>query len=299
MKIIVTGSLGNVSKPLTEVLVKNGHDVTVISSTVDRKEAIEALGAKAAIGTLDDVDFLTETFTGADAVYLMSTLGAKSFFDQDVQIVEEMSKLGENYKTAIERSGVKKVVQLSAIGAHKNSGNGNLVFHYNIENILKELPADVSIKVMRPASFLVNLMKSIPNIKEKGIIISNYTGDTKEPWVYPADIAAAIAEEMEKPFNGRSIRYVASDEVSPNEIAETLGKAIGKPELKWTAVPSEQMLAGMISMGMNSEAAQGLVEMQTAQGNGSLYEDYFKNRPLLGKIKLVDFAKEFAEVYQK
>jgi NAD(P)H dehydrogenase (quinone) len=32
MKITVTGSLGNISKPLTEILVKAGHQVTVISS---------------------------------------------------------------------------------------------------------------------------------------------------------------------------------------------------------------------------------------------------------------------------
>jgi nucleoside-diphosphate-sugar epimerase len=31
MKIIVTGSTGNISKPLTQKLVAAGHDVTVIS----------------------------------------------------------------------------------------------------------------------------------------------------------------------------------------------------------------------------------------------------------------------------
>jgi len=28
-----------------------------------------------------------------------------------------------------------------------------------------------------------------------------------------------------------------------------------------------------------------------------LYEDYYLNRPTLGKVKLTDFAKEFAAVY--
>lgn len=32
MKIIITGSLGNISKPLTGVLVGQGHSVTAISS---------------------------------------------------------------------------------------------------------------------------------------------------------------------------------------------------------------------------------------------------------------------------
>lgn len=32
MKIVITGSLGNIGKSLTPILVQNGHSVTVISS---------------------------------------------------------------------------------------------------------------------------------------------------------------------------------------------------------------------------------------------------------------------------
>ena len=71
MKIIVTGSLGHIGKPLTEELAKKDADVTVISSKEDKKKDIEAAGAKAAIGSVANVDFLIKTFTGADAVYCM------------------------------------------------------------------------------------------------------------------------------------------------------------------------------------------------------------------------------------
>ena len=46
MKIIVTGSLGNISKPLTEELVRKGHSVTVVSSKPNKQKAIELLGAR-------------------------------------------------------------------------------------------------------------------------------------------------------------------------------------------------------------------------------------------------------------
>ena len=71
MKIIITGSLGHVGKPLTEELVGKGYTVTVISSKAEKREEIKELGATAAIGSLEDVDFLVSTFTGADAVYCM------------------------------------------------------------------------------------------------------------------------------------------------------------------------------------------------------------------------------------
>lgn len=299
MKIIVTGSLGHISQPLTKELVQKGHSVTVISSQTERQTAIEAIGAKAAIGTMEDADFLAETFKGAEAVYLMETIGEGSFFDQNLDFVPAITQIGENYKLAIEQSGVKRVVHLSSIGAHTNKGNGILVMHYNVENILNQLPSGVSIKFMRPAGFYTNFFRQMQTIKTQGAIVSNYGGDTKEPWVSPLDIAAAIAEEMEKPFEGRTTRYIASDEVSPNEIAKLLGEAIGNHDLKWLVISDEQLLNGMLSAGMNPQIAEGFVEMQAAQGSGLLYEDYYLNKPILGRVKLADFAKDFALAYNR
>ncbi len=54
MKIVVTGSLGHISKPLAHELVQKGHSVTVISSKAERKKDIEAMGAKAAIGSMEN-----------------------------------------------------------------------------------------------------------------------------------------------------------------------------------------------------------------------------------------------------
>ena len=296
MKIIVTGSLGHISLPLTKELVQKGHEVIVISSKPEKQKDIEALGATAAIGTMEDAEFLTATFRGADAVYTMIAPG--NFFDPNFDLMAECRKLANNYVQAIRQSGVKHVVHLSSIGAHTDKGNGILAFHHNVEQILGTLPPDVSIKFMRPVGFYYNLFAFIQTIKTQGAIISNYGGDIKDLWVSPLDIAAVIAEEMEKPFDGRTVRYIASDEVSPNEVAGILGKAIGKPDLKWIAIPDDQMLNGMIAAGMNPNIARGLVEMNASRLT-ILYEDYYHNRPVLSKVKMTDFAKEFAAVFNQ
>ena len=299
MKIIVTGSLGNISKPLTKELVQKGHQVTVVSSKPERQKDIEAMGAKAAIGTMEDADFLTTTFKGADAVYVMETMGGNSFFDPNLDIIAAINKIGNSYKQAVEQSGVKRVVHLSSVGAHTDKGNGLLAFHYNVENILKTLPSDVSITFMRPVGFYYNLLGFINTIKTQDVIATNYGGESKKPWVSPIDIAAAVAEELATPFEGRKVRYVASDEISCNELASLLGAAIGKPDLKWVVIPDEQLLNGMLSAGMNPKVAAGLVEMNASTNSGDLYEDYFRNRPTLGKVKLAEYAKEFAAVYNQ
>jgi len=297
MKITITGSLGHISKPLAKQLLEKGHTITIISSKLEKQKEIEALGAEAAIGTIEDVDFLTTAFTSADAVYCMEP--PTGFLDHDLNLFEHINMLGKNFAKAILQSGVKRVVHLSSIGAHTNQGNGILAFHYNMENILKQLPHDVAIIFMRPVGFYYNLFAFINTIKTQGAIISNYGGDEKEPWVSPIDIADAIAEEIVKPFEGRKIRYIASDEISPNEVANILGKAIGKPGLKWLAMTDEEILKGFIAAGMNKNIAKGLVEMNASRRGGVLYEDYYRNKPSLGKIKLTDFAKEFATAFNQ
>lgn len=300
MNIVITGSLGNIGKPLTQELVQKGHTVTVISRKEERKKEIEAIGAKAAIGAMQDADFLAATFKGADIVYLMESWeGMASIFDKDADFIGAFNSIGNNYKQAVEQSGVKRIVHLSSIGAHTNKGTGSLFLHNTVENILKQLPGDVAIKFMRPVSFYTNIFRYMETIRNQGAIIQSYGGDQKEPWVSPLDIAAAVAAEMEKPFSGRTIHYLASEEVSPNEVAKIIGEAIGKPDLKWLVIPGEQMLDHMLAAGMNEWIAKGLVEMQAAQGSGSLYDDYYQNRPVMGKVKLVDFAKEFALIYHQ
>lgn len=301
MKIVLTGSISNIGKPLVKELVEQGHSVTVISSNKQRLPEILALGAEAAIGIMQDVIFLSNTFQGADIVYLMETMDAAGgdLSDQEVDFIGVINQIGHNYKQAVEASGVKKIVHLSSIGAHMEKDNGILIFHHNAENILKQLPAEVAIKTMRPVGFYTNMFGFMNTIKNQGAIISNYGGDKKEPWVSPLDIAAVIAEEIDKPFEGRTIRYIASDEVSPNEIARALGNAIGKPDLQWKVISDEALLNEWLGIGFNPQVAHGFVEMQASQGNGKLYEDYYQHVPVLGKVKLSDFAQQFAAAYNK
>jgi len=296
MKIIVTGSLGYVGKPLTEELIKKGHSVTVISSNADKQKDIEALGAKAAIGTMEDVDFLTDTFSGADAVYCMLAL-IGSFADpanSADKVIKQADAVANNYVQAIERSGVKRVVYLSSIGADMEKDSGLIIIHHNAENTLNKLPSDVSVSFMRPSGFYKNLFAFVPAIKSQGLIAASYGGDDLNILVSNIDIAEAIVEELESTTTGRKVRYVASDILTCNEAAGILGTAIGKPELKWVTISDEQQLNGYKAHGMNDSLALKFVEMNASIHNGKFYEDYNRHKPTLGKVKLKDFAKEFA-----
>lgn len=297
MKIIVTGSLGNISKPLTIELVQKGHSVTVISSNPENKTAIETLGATAAIGSVEDIDFLTTIFTEADAVYCM--IPRANYFDPTLDLDAFTRKIGNNYAEAIENSGVKRAVFLSSIGAHLDKNSGIILRYHEIENMLNKLP-NAAITFMRPTSFFYNLLAYVPMIKHQGVIAANYGADQLIPWVSPIDIAEAIAEELVTPLDGQKVRYVASEELTGNQTTRILGAAIGKPDLKWVLTSDDETLAGLITIGMQPKIAAGLVEMYAGLYNGLLGEDYYRNRPaVMGKVKLEDYAKDFAAVYNQ
>jgi uncharacterized protein YbjT (DUF2867 family) len=291
MKYIVTGSLGHISKPLAEKLIAEGHSATVISSKPDKTPQIEALGATAAIGSVEDVGFLIKTFTGADAVYTMvpPTSDApdwKGFIHQ----------IGKNYAEAIKASGVKKVVNLSSIGAHMPKGCGPVSGIHYVEVELNKLE-DVDIVHLRPVYFYYNLLGNIGIIKHMGIIGGNY-GDATLPMVHPNDIAAAAAQELlSLNFTGKSIRYIAGGEYKPAEIAKILGAAIGKPDLQWVDFKDEDTLGGMLQAGFSHEVASNYVEMGSAIRSGEMSAEYEKSKPAFSPTKLTDFAKEFAAIY--
>lgn len=292
MNVVVTGSLGHVSRPLTQELVQKGHAVTVITSNPEKRAAIEAVGATAAIGSIENAHFLAATFTGADAVYCMIP---PNFAVPDSR--EYYRSVGRSYTQAIGQSGVKRVVHLSSWGAHLNEGTGFILGSHDVEQMLDAL-SDVAITHLRPGSFYYNLFSFAGMIKEAGLIGTNYGGDDKIVWVHPKDIAAVAAEELTTRATGRTVRYVASDERTASETARALGAAIGKPDLRWVTFTDEQTQAGMEQNGVPAHLAANFVELGASIHSGALGEDYQLHKPdLMGKVKVTDFANEFAAAF--
>ncbi|WP_343694354.1 NAD(P)H-binding protein [Flavobacterium sp.] len=288
MKIILSGSLGNIGKPLTVNLVAAGHDVTVISSSADRKAEIENLGAKAAIGSVSDADFLTETFKNADALFAMTppNLGGAN-------VIANTVAAGKSFATAIENANVKRVVMLSSIGADLPSGTGPIAGLYQIEKLYNELNASVTF--LRAGYFYTNFYNDVPMIKGAGIMGGNYPTDVKIPLVHPADIALAVAEELQKTPSVKNVRYIVSDLRTPADAAKVFGAAIAKPELPWVEFTDEQSFEGMTQAGIPEEIAKLYTEMGVGLKTGKIAEHFItSNSSIDGKTKLEDFAKEFA-----
>ncbi|SEW36816.1 NmrA family NAD(P)-binding protein [Chitinophaga arvensicola] len=286
MKIVLTGSLGNISKPLTALLVKEGHQVTLISTDAGKRSQIAAMGAQPAIGSIQDPSFLVKTFTGADLVYCMNPL---DFTAWNLDIWDTNM---DNYVQAIRETGVKRVIVLSGWVAH-------LLQTVQPEKKFEAL-TETSVTFVRPGPFYSNFYHLKDMIRQQGMIASNYGGDDLIAFVAPEDIAAAIVEEIHTPVHaGLKAIYVVSEELTCTQAARIIGAAIGIPELQWTVLPGEQVKQALEANGVSPEVAGLLVEMQETMHNGKAQQDYYLHQPVSGKIKLQDFAREFADWYHK
>ena len=293
MHYIITGSLGNISKPLTAQLTQAGHRVTVITSDQSKQTAIEELGAQAAIGSVTDNDFLANTFAGADAVYLMvpNNFAAPS-------ILEHQKAVSNSYINALKASGVKRVVLLSSIGAHLRHGAGPIDGLGYLEDQLSQM--DVHAKILRPSYFFYNLHSMGGMLRHAGIMGSNF-GGTNDPiaLTHTNDIADVAAKHLlAADFEGQTVEYVVSDERTSADIARVLGTVAGKPETPWIQFSDEDALNGMLQAGMGEDLANRYVEMGRAFREGRATEHYVQHKPAFGKVKLEDFAREFKAVYE-
>lgn len=295
MKVTLTGSLGHISKPLAETLIAAGHDVTIISHSQDRASQITALGATPAIGSIHDETFLTQAFTGADAVYLMITAASGS---EDVFEAGRQQAL--TYANAVKAASVKRVVNLSSVGANLGPEVGALHVYNVIEGVLtRELP-EVNLTFLRPTAMFYNLLSNIPSIKRDHTIYTNSSLTKRNSWIAPTDIVPVAVKALTAPEPGVTMQYIASDEKSYTEVAAILAQALDLPDLKVTQISDDVMLHNLLAAGMPTEFTRQYIKMTAYERDNDFYADYRAHQPVLGPTKLTDFAAgTFAAAYHQ
>jgi len=290
----ITGSLGNIGRSLVTLLIAKGHEVTVISHSPERADAIRALAAVPAIGSIEDVNFLANAFAGADAVFLMIP---PRFDAADTR--GYMLSVADAYVAALSSSGVRHVVNLSSIGAHIPDGPGPTGTNFLIEERLNAL-SGVNILHLRPGLFYTNFYGSIPVIRHQRVLGNNFSSAVPMLMTDPRDIAEEAARAMDqRDPSGVSICYVVSDEKNGGDIAGMLGRSIGQPELPWIQLADEDLLGGLVANGMSVDAAQVyVVGIGAGLRDQLLFDDYrHGGHRIVGKTRFEDFAREFAAVY--
>lgn len=290
MKIAMLGSMGNINRLVIPQLVQAGHDVTVISTSDQRRAAIEAAGAHAAIGTMTDIDFLSETFTGKDVVYLM--LSGSIGTDPFAGAIEQ----AQIWRQAIENASVKNVVDLSSIGADADEVAGSLHAYNLIEGVLRSL--DINIAFVRPTGFYANLFSNLTSIKQDHAIYANIAADLEQKWVAPADIAAVVYPLIAHTPAGITVHYAYSDTFSGADFVTALQQALNMPDLHWVQISDEQYEQGLLTNGVPEKIAASLVQTSHYQRHPEqVYADLLAQQTPAGQVKLADFIRTYVDAF--
>ena len=265
---VVTGATGNTGRIIVNGLLARGEKVRAMARSADHLKSEVAKGAEAFVGQLGDSDALARALDGAKAAYLMipPDITNPDFRSYQDQLVESIGK-------AVEKAGLSHAVVLSSVGADKAEKTGPVLGLHNFEERLNRIKA-LNVLALRPAYFMENTLPQATLIKMFGMTAGPLRGDLTLPMIATRDIGEYATNALLKlDFQGKQTRELLGQrDLSYNEVASIIGKAIGNPDLKYTQLPDEQVRGGMMSMGMSGSIVDLLLEMAAALNSGQMKE---------------------------
>ena len=279
---VVSGATGHTGSAVAKTLLDKNLPVRVIVRNREKAAELEKLGAEIAVADLQDADALSEALKGGTILYLMNPPNYQSE-DQ----FAELEKVIAAFQTAIKNSALEKIVVLSSVGGHLESGTGNILTAYKLEQAFGDL--DIPVTFIRAGSFMENWDAVLETAKTQGVLPGFFEPlDRKIPQVAAADIGRVAAEAMQEKTTENKVIELAGFWTSPEETAEAVGKVLGR-EVKAITVPREQWV-GILSHHNSPKNAESLAAMFDGFNSGHI--KFETENQIAGKITLEDFMRE-------
>lgn len=262
-KFVVAGVSGHVGAVVAGDLLAAGEKVTVIVRDAQKGAAWSARGAQVAIGSLDDGGFVAATVKGTDGFFALipPSYGAADFYGAQRQAADGIA-------AGVKAGGVPLVVLLSSVGADRADKNGPIKGLHYAEAKLRETGAKLAI--IRAGSFQENIGGAIGAARQAGIF-PNFapSADAPQPQVATQDIGHLAAQLLKSPPTRTEVIDLVGPEYSARQLAEKLGKALGKT-LPVVDIPAAGHLAALTQAGIPPQVAEAFTEMYAGFAAGLL-----------------------------
>ncbi len=241
----IMGVTGQVGGAVAHALLAAKQPVRAVLRDAGKGQAWADRGCEVALATIEDAGSLTAAFRGAEGVFVL----APPNFDPLPEFPEARA-MGETLRNALAQANPGLVVYLSTIGAQAKEPN-LLTQHTIIEHAIAGLPMPIAL--LRPAWFMENSSWDVAPASREGVIPSFLQPlDRAIPMVGTADIGRVAAGLLQDRWNGRRVVELEGPErVTPNEIAGTFAKLLGRP-VRMEAVPRGSWEALFKSQGMSN-----------------------------------------------
>jgi NAD(P)H dehydrogenase (quinone) len=241
----ITGITGKVGGAVARTLLAGGQSVRAVVRNADKGQVWRKRGCKVALATIEDAASLSAAFQGAEAVFVL----VPPNFDPSPEF-SEAREIGKALHSALAAARPNRVVYLSTIGAQAREMN-LLTHHSTIEKAIDDLP--IPITFLRPAWFMENCRWDVAPARETGVVPSFLQPlDKPVPMVATADIGKLAAGLLQEKWEGYRVAELEGPmRVTPNQIATTFAKLLGKP-VRMKVVPRESWDALFRSQGMKN-----------------------------------------------
>jgi uncharacterized protein YbjT (DUF2867 family) len=261
---VVLGASGHTGHVVANNLLAGGQKVRVVGRNAAHLQSLAAKGAETFIADVTDAGALAKAFDQADSAYVMIPPNPAS-----TDPLGYSNRVGDAIAAAVQNAGTKNVVALSSVGADKASGTGPVVGLFNLEQKLNQI-IGANVLYLRAAYFMENTLPQVNAIRMMGAVGTPLRADLKLPMIATRDIGNAAADALLHPtVRGKETRELLGPrDITYTEVSTIIGRAIGKPDLKYVQVPDDQFRGVLVQMGMSEQFARLLVEMIGALNSG-------------------------------
>ena len=262
--IIITAPAGQIGHQVLGNVLSTGEPIRVIARDpsglpAEARERVEVIQ-----GSHGDIDVVDQAFAGADAVFWLVPPDPHAN-SAEAAYVDFTRPACDAFK----RHGVQRVVGISALGRgtvaarHAGLATASLAMDDLIAG------TGVSYRALTMPSFMDNLLRQVPAIKDRGVFVTPISGDRKLPSCATRDIAAAAARLLlDGSWSGAGhVAVLGPEDLSFNDMAQIMSEVLSQP-VRYQQIPGQALKDRLTGAGMSDAMAQATVDMMVAKDQG-------------------------------
>ncbi len=259
----VAGITGNVGGAAARKLLEEGRTVRTLARDPQKAAAWAGQGVDVRQGDFTDPAAVASALEGVEGAYLMMPPILVPSPDYS-----EAKAVVASFREALEKSPPPRLALLSSFGSEQSSGLGNITATHLMEEALCGFSFPTAF--VRGGSFLENYLGGLTGAAATGIYYTFFQPvDRAFPMIATADIGAEVARLLIAGWEGKKIVEIGSP-VSANELADAMGKALGKP-VSAQAIPRERWAATLESFGLPPGRTNLYEEMMDGCNSGWIH----------------------------
>jgi uncharacterized protein YbjT (DUF2867 family) len=261
--IVITAPTGLIGHQVLANVLGSGEPIRVMVHHPSRLPSEVRERVEVVQGSHGDIDVVDQAFAGANTVFWLVPPDPHAY-SAEAAYVDFTRPASESFK----RHGVQRVVGISALGRGTAvAGHAGLV---TASLAMDDLIASsgVSYRALTMPSFMDNLLRQVPAIKDRGVFVTPISGDRKLPSCATRDIAAAARLLLDESWRGTGhVAVLGPEDLSFNNMAQIMSEVLGQP-VRYQQIPAQALKDRLTGAGMSDAMAQATVDMMVAKDQG-------------------------------